>query len=270
MYVKGNPVGAGDPSGNWSAQDLRNPLERMGNYLHGRGWNTNREIASARSSTERDVIDSNKLSKQNMDVATLEKIIQKRFGREVNLKNGNHQVMLENLFEHDNTRTGIMKRQGSYSKPRGKDTMRAAYFIIKDGEITEAGWGSTRASRHSRNYGNDLDDGIYPIHGETGSKSFRYSRVFRDKEQMEKYYKKNGEGRWNPEGDTSVPSKQSSILIHYPTRPGTPSGSGGLGCQLFEKYDSWSRKRYKTNNQWRKYQGTYYKIDMNSLYNEGD
>ncbi len=55
MYVKGNPVGVGDPSGNWSVQDFRNPLERMGNYLHGRGWNTNQEVASARSSTERDV-----------------------------------------------------------------------------------------------------------------------------------------------------------------------------------------------------------------------
>jgi len=196
-----------------------------------------------------------------MTVNKLESIISKKFGKEVNLKSGNHHVMLENFLSCDTSLSDKQKQEGSYSPPRGKDKMAAAFFIIEDGKIVKSGYGSTKASAHSRNSGNDLAEGIYKFHGETGSKPFRYSRIFKSEEQMDKYYEKKGEGNYNPSGNTRVPKTQSGILEHYPTGPGTSSGSGGLGCQLFEGYDSWSRQNYKTDD-WKKYQGSYYNIDM--------
>ena len=126
------------------------------------------------------------------------------------------------------------------------------------------GYGSTKSSLHSENAGNDLAEGMYKFHGETGSKNFRYSRIFKDEKQMNEYYKKNGEGYYNSSGETKVPKSQRSILEHYPTVPGYSGGNGGKGCQLYEGYHSWSRGNF-TSSKWRKYTGDYYKVDMKSI-----
>jgi hypothetical protein len=260
-YVHNNPIRYKDPTGHESHSGYApnsisysnglSQLKTIMGFKDGGGYKGN--IAGEKFS-----------GKDSMTVNKLESIISKRFGKEVNLKSGNHHVMLENFLSHDTSLSPTQKKQGSYTTPRGKDKMEAAYFIIEDGKIVTRGYGTSKASAHSRNSGNDLAEGMYKFHGETGSKPFRYSRIFNSEEQMEKYYEKKGEGNYNPSGNTRVPKTQSGILEHYPTGPGTLSGSGGLGCQLYEQYDSWSRSKYSESS-WKQYRGDYYKIDMNSV-----
>jgi RHS repeat-associated protein len=266
-YVKGNPIIYKDPTGFetawYSCGASGEQFTRE--YSPAAGSNPSNRILN---NTSNNNLQAQKLlnSKDSMTVKQLESIIRKRFNKEVNLKESSHHVMLENFFDYDESLSQNQKRDGSYSAPRGKDTMRATYFIIENGEIINRGYGTSKVSLYSENSGNDLEEGIFKFHGETNHAwiTFRYARIFQNESQMNNYYKLNGQGIYNPNGDTSVPVKQRSILEHYPNMPGDPGGSGGKGCQLFEFYDSWSRSRY-TDDSWRQYKGNYYKIDMNSV-----
>ncbi|MGB4269482.1 MAG: hypothetical protein WBK20_09900 [Spirochaetota bacterium] len=89
-------------------------------------------------------------------------------------------------------------------------------------------------------------------------------RLFRDKEQMEKYYNKKS---WN----TTVPAeytggklegqstKQSSILLHWMTKEGQ-TWNGSLGCQVVQGFNAWSKNKY-TLDQWNTIRGKYYLVD---------
>ena len=276
-YVRNNPIVYKDPTGNTkegavigAIVGIINPLlggtvlgaivgDKISDMFY---TNEKKSRESGKSMLAKSIIDANSRKNDSLLIKNLETLIEKSLGQKVDLKKGSHHVMIENIINYDSSIDKKQKEWASYSEPRGKDKMQALYFFIEQGQIVKRGFGSTKSSLHSENAGNDLADGMYLFHGETGSKEFRYARIFRSREQMNEYYKRNGKGIWNPGGNTSVPISQSGILQHYPTAPGYRGGSGGKGCQLFEGYDSWSRGSYKTDDAWRKYQGRYYKMSL--------
>ncbi|MGV7929696.1 MAG: hypothetical protein AB2L13_12445 [Spirochaetota bacterium] len=200
-------------------------------------------------------------------------------GRTVDLSKGFNIVMLENYFDDDPTLTEEWRQQGAYSV-RGTDSINGKYFIVSDGQVVDEGYGTSHASTaqgHDQNAYRDLAPGDYVIAGENPYEQYkdgaqreqnygRYMRVFDNEQQMTDYYA--GKNR-----DTTVPAEytggryegqsttQNSILLHWMTGQGS-NWSGGLGCQLFDRINSWSKNNYSLDR-WKTIRGNYYLIDRN-------
>ncbi len=263
-YVKGNPVVYKDPTGHQQKyeNDFYNNLAEQSNEVEN---NLNAKFASDNMNY---IFNGEKPPEEKTLIGELQEIVSNKTGKKVNLRKGFHVIMLENNVQNDEDASAQQKKWGSYSQPRGKDLIQGKYFIFNDGELLKSGYATSKSSLVSENKGKNLQaNRSYKIHGETGSSDmedipWRYMRVFKDSDQLNKYYG-NGQKGKHTGAKVPLPGDDVSNALLHPMNPPGYNWSGGKQCQLLEGFNKWSNDNYK-NADWEKLQGDYHLIDMNS------